>query len=55
MEVPADETNAKVGDLIEGTPYEFRVRAVNKGGPGVPSESTGQHVARPKNSKFCLT
>ncbi|KAL1471015.1 hypothetical protein MTO96_023934 [Rhipicephalus appendiculatus] len=49
MEVPADETKAKVGDLIEGTPYEFRVRAVNKGGPGVPSESTGQHVARPKN------
>ncbi|GIY64293.1 twitchin [Caerostris darwini] len=49
QEVPADQTAATVKDLIENGVYEFRVRAVNKGGPGVPSDSTGQHIAKPKN------
>ncbi len=29
VEVPADKLTATVPDLIEGQPYEFRVRAVN--------------------------
>ncbi|OTF83769.1 hypothetical protein BLA29_015180, partial [Euroglyphus maynei] len=33
-----------------GQQYEFRVRAVNKGGPGEASDSTGPHIARPKNA-----
>ena len=49
-EIEGDVTTGKVNDLIEGTAYEFRVRAVNKGGPGEASDSTGTHVARPKNA-----
>lgn len=48
-EVEGDVTTGKVPDLVEGQQYEFRVRAVNKAGPGVPSDSTPKHIARPKN------
>lgn len=49
-EISDDITNAHVPDLIEGLKYEFRVRAVNKAGPGSPSDATETHVARPKNT-----
>ena len=52
MEVPGDQTTATVHDLIENGVYEFRVRAVNKGGAGEPSDSTGPHIAKPKNCKY---
>lgn len=48
-EVDGDTPVGKVNDLIEGTPYEFRIRAVNKAGPGEPSGASKVHVARPKN------
>lgn len=51
-EVEGDVTSGKVKDLIEGTPYEFRVRAVNKAGPGEASDATKPHIARPKNRKY---
>lgn len=50
-EVEGDTPRGKVNDLIEGTPYEFRIRAVNKAGPGEPSDASNIHVARPKNRK----
>lgn len=52
VEVPADQTTATVGNLTEGQPYEFRVRALNKAGPGEPSEASKPVVAKPKNCKF---
>lgn len=47
------ECQGTVKDLIEGQEYEFRVVPVNKGGRGEPSDSTGKHLARPKNREFC--
>lgn len=53
-EVKGDVTTGRVPDLIEGNQYEFRVRAVNKAGPGEPSDATKPHVARPKNCEYCV-
>lgn len=49
LEVPAGQTTATVPDLIEGQAYEFRVKAVNKAGPGEPSNETPTIIAKPRN------
>ncbi|CAG0907236.1 unnamed protein product, partial [Cyprideis torosa] len=46
-EVPGDQTKATVPNLEEGGEYEFRVIAVNKAGPGDPSEPSDVAIARP--------
>lgn len=44
--VPASQTKCTVDDLKEGQQYEFRVRAVNKAGPGEPSDATKPIIAK---------
>lgn len=48
MDVPAGQTTAYVSDLVQGQAYEFRVRAVNKAGPGEPSDATPPTIAKPR-------
>lgn len=49
--VPGDRTVAKVTDGIqEGHEYEFRIVAVNRAGPGEPSDTSKSVVAKPR---FC--
>lgn len=52
MDVPPSQTTASVPDLVQGQAYEFRVRAVNKAGPGEPSNETPPTVAKPRRCKF---
>ena len=53
VEVTGPTCRAKVPKLEEGQPYQFRVRAVNKAGPGEASEPTLQHIAKPKLCEYC--
>lgn len=49
-QVPGTETKGTAANLTAGKTYQFRVKAVNKGGPGEPSDETKPIVAKPR---FC--
>uniref|UniRef100_A0A0K0CTJ0 non-specific serine/threonine protein kinase n=1 Tax=Angiostrongylus cantonensis TaxID=6313 RepID=A0A0K0CTJ0_ANGCA len=44
--VDGKTTKATAGDLVAGETYQFRVKAVNKAGPGKPSDPTDNIVAK---------
>lgn len=46
--VPGDETKGRVPDLTTGESYQFRVKAVNKAGPGAPSDETKMVLVKHK-------
>lgn len=50
VEVPGNVCKATVPKLVEGEQYKFRVKAVNKAGPGEPSEPTNWHTVK---ARFC--
>ena len=39
--------------LVEGCEYVFRIKAVNKGGPSLPSPQSESMIAKTRFSKFC--
>ncbi|KAJ8930893.1 hypothetical protein NQ314_016314 [Rhamnusium bicolor] len=46
IEVPGDQFKGTVPGLKENGQYEFRIRAVNKAGPGEPSDTTKPIIAK---------
>lgn len=46
IEVPADSLKGTVPGLKENSQYEFRVKAINKAGPGEPSDVTKPIIAK---------
>ena len=51
-EVKGNQTKGTAPNLVEGEEYEFRVIAVNKGGPGEPSEPSKSVIAKPRFRKY---
>lgn len=45
-EVSGDQLEARVNDLKENGEYQFRIRAVNKAGPGQPSDASKMQLIK---------
>lgn len=50
-EVPGDALEARVEDLKERGEYQFRVIAVNKAGPGEPSDASKMQIIKHRSRK----
>lgn len=51
LETTGSKPEATVEGLTKGQQYQFRVKAVNKAGPGEPSEATLSHTAK---ERYCM-
>lgn len=51
-EVHGPNCKATVPKLEEGNQYQFRVKAINKAGPGEPSEETKLHTAKARFREY---
>lgn len=49
---PDTACQATIDGLKENQVVQFRIRAVNKAGPGEPSESTENHVVKHRNRMY---
>ena len=47
-------TKASIEGLKEGNEYQFRVKAVNKAGPGQPSDASDKKVAKARWGNFFI-
>lgn len=52
LRTSGDRPTGRVEDVEEGHEYEFRVMAVNKAGPGEPSDPSRSVIAKPRFCKY---
>uniref|UniRef100_A0A1I7XRB2 non-specific serine/threonine protein kinase n=1 Tax=Heterorhabditis bacteriophora TaxID=37862 RepID=A0A1I7XRB2_HETBA len=52
--VSGDQTSAEILGLKEGEEYQFRIKAVNKAGPGEASDPSRKVVAKPRNCMLLI-
>ena len=52
--VPGTELKGTVPGLTEGQEYEFRIVAVNKAGPGEPSDPSDMVLCKPRRREYEL-
>ena len=46
VEAMGNKIKGKIGGLVEGCEYQFRIRAVNKGGPSIPGPPSESMIAK---------
>lgn len=52
LETDDAQCKGVVRNLNEGHEYQFRITAVNKAGPGEPSDPSKNIIAKPRYCKF---